>query len=331
MQIFITIDTELWPFMVGWPDKRLPSDKVHFTPEIDTYIHGKTPQGEFGIAYQLALFKQFGLKATFFVEPFCARRIGLPALSQWVRMIQDADQEIGLHPHTEWLSEVQLSCLDTGHRQFIHNYSEDDQTCIVKEGMALLEMAGAPKPAAYRAGGYGADVRTLRALARNDIFIDSSYNPTAPYSFPNDKNMPTHGPQQIEKTWELPIAYFNDYPGHFRHAQLCAASFPEMRAAIMQAAQSGFQTFVIVLHSGELVKKIRRGADLVDCAPATIVIRRLEKLCEFLAQNHAQFETAHFRDLKPTQWSHPKSHRIPKTGMARATMRMTEQLLGRFF
>ena len=106
LNVFLTIDTEIWPHSPGWPVKPLPSDKCDFTEEIAAYIYGTTPKGDFGLPYQTRQFKEHGLKANYFVETLFSERSGDSTLTDVVNLIQNHGHEVQLHLHTEWLSEI---------------------------------------------------------------------------------------------------------------------------------------------------------------------------------------------------------------------------------
>lgn len=297
MNILITVDTELWPLHAKWPTQRLPATKTGFTHEVEAFIYGGTKQGEFGLRYLLDQFRNHDLNATFFVEALSAPRIGPALTAEWVHDIVRARQEIGLHVHTEWLGEAPVAGVPTEHRQFLHQYGRAEQEAILAAGIANLKTAGAPSPAAFRAGSYGANLATLSALSAVGIPIDSSHNPTNANSFPEEQHeLPSCAPQKIGAVTEFPIAWFADYPGHRRHAQLTACSFSEMKNALKAAGKAQWPYFVIVMHSFELVQfeRAKQGAEI---KPNHLVIARLNQLCQWLAAHKMEYPTIHFRDI----------------------------------
>jgi hypothetical protein len=63
---------------------------------------------------------------------------------------------------------------------------------------------------------------------------------------------------QIGEVYEYPVSAFEDWPGHFlRPAQLTAASYGELANALSAAERSGWESFVIVSHSFELLGRMR--------------------------------------------------------------------------
>jgi hypothetical protein len=94
---------------------------------------------------------------------------------------------------------------------------------------------------------------------------------------------------------ELPVAVFQDFMGHFRPAQLCACSADEMIHALISAEAAGWDFFVIVSHSFEMLARRRHPSK-----PPVIrwdVVERFERLCQFLGSNAERFPTIRFADL----------------------------------
>ncbi len=70
-----------------------------------------------------------------------------------------------LHLHTEWLEFAPDSPVGGRTGQHIKDFTREDQAVLIEYGIARLVAAGAPRPTAFRAGNYGANDDTLRALA----------------------------------------------------------------------------------------------------------------------------------------------------------------------
>jgi len=322
LKVLMTIDTEVHPARPHWRDDGLRE-------EIDQYLYGRTPQGDFGLDYQLATLSRHGLRAVFFVEALAASEMGIPFLAGVVGKIRSAGQEVQLQLHTEWLDYLSRPLLNGRTGLHIREFPEDDQTRLIEEGLANLRKSGLDEVSAFRAGNYGADARTLRALARNGLRFDSSWN--APYigsACGIEAGGLLLGPRQLEGVWEVPIGFFQDYPGHYRHAQLAACSFEELRSALEEAHRRSWSTFVIVFHSFEFVwRGVNQGR---PASPRRLVIRRFERLCQFLAGNRDRFQTAGFADLTEADLRQPVQTRPLGSSLVRTAHRYAEQLAGRF-
>lgn len=320
MDVLLTIDTEVHPSLPGWRENGLSA-------ELEQYVYGRTPTGEFGLEYQLRVLHRHRLKAVFFVEALFGLEVGRPSFQRIVDTIQQAGHEVQLHIHTEWLSHLRRPPLEGRTGLHIRCFSEEEQTRLVACGLESLAAAGVRAVCAFRAGNYGADFATLRALARNGIHFDSSWNAaylnTACGLKTGDLLL---APRLLEGVWEIPIAFFQDYPGHHRHAQIGACSFAELRAALDGAAQQGWPSFVIVTHSFELVwRGVRKGR---PASPRRLVIRRFERLCRFLDENRDRFRTVGFDALRVSA-PPAATFRPLVSSVGRTAARFVEQAVGR--
>src|SRR6478609_6242763 len=96
LNVFITVDTEVWPLLPDWREAGL-------TRDIDRDIYGNTPSGSYGISYQMDVLDRHGLKGVFFVEPLFAEVAGRDRLRAIVAEIQGRGHEVQVHIHPEWL------------------------------------------------------------------------------------------------------------------------------------------------------------------------------------------------------------------------------------
>jgi hypothetical protein len=314
LRVFITIDTEFWPQSPDWRS-------TGFDADYERDILGRTRAGEYGLKFQLDLLQAHGVKAVFLVEALSVRVTGDAFLKRTVDLVQQYGQDVQLHAHTEWLKWMEDPPLPPGRTgQHLHCFSADEQAILLAEAARNLRAAGVRDIRAFRAGNYGADNATLRALKQIGIQIDTSYN--YPYVLFGQCQMRSPVPltqgSLFEGIHEYPVSFFSDWPGHYRHAQLCACSAREMRAALIRAWEAGWQDFVIVSHSFELIN--RRGG--VEDA----VIRRMEDLCRFLQRERDRFETADFRRMTTRP---PAAHTIISGSMAHTVERYVQQAIGR--
>src|SRR5438034_4611872 len=95
LNVFLTVDTEVWPRTPDWIATGL-------SPEIDRFIYGVTADGQFGLKYQIDMLNEYGLKAVFLVEALFACIVGLEPLRKIVSLIQAGGHDVQLHIHTEW-------------------------------------------------------------------------------------------------------------------------------------------------------------------------------------------------------------------------------------
>ncbi|QID16186.1 polysaccharide deacetylase [Nitrogeniibacter mangrovi] len=288
LDVFFTIDVEIW--CDGWTD----IDRK-FPEAYRKYILGPTSRGDYGLPFQLQMLADHGVLGTCFVEPLFSTRFGPQPLADIVGLIQDQGQDVQLHMHTEWVDEsIKPLIADTStKRQHLFHYTLEEQTELIRAGAAMLAEAGASGIEAFRAGSFGFNLDTLRALATNGIRFDSSYNATmfGPASGvrPGEQLIE---PVECENVVEYPMTVFTDGLGSPRHTQLTSCSFGELESLLWQSLEAGRKSFVILSHNFELLNPGKT-------APDPVVIARLEKLCRFFERHRDSFRTCGFKDLAP--------------------------------
>ncbi len=318
MDVFLTVDVEVW--CDGWDNI-----DAEFPSAFQRYIYGPTLRGDYGLPYQLHQLQEHGLTGVFFVESLFSTRFGLDPLAEIIGLVRERSQEIQLHLHTEWVDESNEPLLDniTGKKQFLRYFSLQEQTILIQAGAKLIELAGGQSVNTFRAGSFGFNRDTLRALATNHIAFDSSYNASM---FGPDSGVSPEivlvEPVECEGVYEYPMTVFHNGTGSLRHAQVTACSYREMEGLLWQAMESGRKAFVILSHNFELLNGSMN-------RPDDIVVTRFRKLCTFLDRNRDCFRVRGFHGLTPDLvFSQPAPLTSPiwKTGL-----RMLEQGLRRGF
>jgi hypothetical protein len=313
--VLVTIDTELSP---AAHRRGVRADENHACA-----ILGRVSDGEWGVEFQLRQFKEHGLKAVFFVEALSANVVGLDFLKRTIDPILTAEQDVQLHIHTEWLEWFSSDPVSGRRGQNMCDFSLDDQRRLIALGMENLARAGAPRPVAFRAGNYGANNDTLRALASEGVSYDSSYN----FAYLGDPcriatRRPLSGPTELDGTIEIPISTFIDYPWHQRPAQLCAVSASEMRHVLERCVAQKRRIAVIVSHGFELLNSKRTRSN-------PIVVRRFLRFCEALSAMRHSAHTDGFRDLDPQTLTQTSSLALPlQSASWRTGLRVVEQAAG---
>jgi len=312
--LLITVDTEL---SISRHRQGMP-----FAENIARGVWGRTGAQARGIGWQMDVLDRHGLKGVYFVDPLPALVEGPAFLEDIVGAIVSRGHEVQLHVHTEWLDLAKDSPVGGRTGRNIGDFSLADQVTLLAMARDWLEAAGAPKINAFRAGNFGANDDTLRALAYLGFAWDSSVN--ADY-LGRDCRV-SLDPGQIAATRkegvvELPVSGISDRPGHFRPAQICALSAREMIGGLRHAAGEGQPAFVVVTHSFEMLSRDRQRANLA-------VADRLERLCAFAAA-HPGITGAGFHELDSTavQVTGRQAYTRLPASRVRTTMRLVEQAL----
>lgn len=316
-RIYLTVDTEL--SSMHYRRHGASGLEDNFAAS----ILGRTQSGDFGIVYQMARLDRFGLKGVFYVDPLVALVAGQDMVKRIVHPILDAGHDVQLHGHTEWLGLAATGPTDGRGGQNMANFGLEDQVRILDFAIARLTQAGAPMPVAFRAGNYGANDVTLRALEQVGIGYDSSYSPdyddsVCGVSFDRDCGLP----QRHGRVIEVPISAIASPSRGLRHAQITALSGLEMMSAIRHAARRQQPSFTIVSHSFELLCRDR-------CRPNRIVVNRFEQLCRTIASTPA-LRSATFVTDPPLPVDGAADHgavdRLPHSAV-RTLLRTGEQLV----
>jgi hypothetical protein len=271
-RVFITIDTEYSSGLYTGPGQ---ADRVENHARSIACV---TPEGPIGIPHKLELLARHGQKAVFFVDPMPALVWGVAAIEDIVGPIIAAGQDVQLHCHTEWLEHAgnahPLASRATGKN--LADFAFEDQCAILDYARRTLISAGAPPPVAFRAGNYGADDQTLRALAALGLHYDSSHCPAlvggaCRISLGSDARDPVGHMGVIE----VPVGSIGTLGGGQRHAQITALTLGEMLAAIRHARDSGRQAFTLVSHSFELINRRKMAVNRVVRRRFTGLVRAL--------------------------------------------------------
>lgn len=270
--VYITIDTEYASALpgVGGPGTRAEN----FARSIEC----ETNSGPVGIGHQMDVMDRHGLKGVFFVDPMPALLWGVAAIEDVVGPIVARGHDVQLHCHSEWLALAPVNPLTRRTGQHLRQFPLENQCRILEWARDTLIAAGAPRPIAFRAGNYGANDDTLRALAEIGIAYDTSHCPAlvgagdCAITLGRDRRMPGWHCGVVE----VPVGCVEDFGGRLRHAQITALSLDELTGALRHARDTGQASFTVVSHSFELASRDRTRRNRV-------VARRFEGFCAALA------------------------------------------------
>lgn len=143
---FLTVDTENMnsPLQKGLYDKNLLSIAT-VRPIID-------------------LCDEFDIKAVFFLSVFEHCKFSKESVRNLAQYLDSHGHDVQLHTHPYW-------CYG---REHMWQYSLPEQIKIIKEGRDLLFDWLGRYPVAHRAGAYGINHDTIKALQANNFYVDSS-------------------------------------------------------------------------------------------------------------------------------------------------------------
>ena len=163
-------------------------EAAHGVNPVDDMIWGKKG---YGIKKIVQILKDYGLTATFFVDVYEKSYWG-DKMREVVNFLLSSEQDVELHTHPAWKEDkrdfwnkdlVELKrnqAMFDPDRPWMHMYSFEEQSKIIKIGKEILRNYGVADVVAHRSGGYSINVDTLKALAINDIPIDMSIFPGHP-------------------------------------------------------------------------------------------------------------------------------------------------------
>ncbi|HLK33476.1 MAG TPA: hypothetical protein VKT29_10335 [Terriglobales bacterium] len=266
------------------------------------HVFCRSGNEEFGIPLIVRFLQRYGLHATFFVETLGTCCLGDADTQSTFEFLLHNQQDVQLHIHPvfHYYAELVKARAEgreyqvPGHTDILGHYPADIQQALLSEGIDYFQKFSGYRPVAFRAGCYAASRATLRGLASLGISVDSSLNPCYPeLSFPGETLEPNLA-QRIEGVWELPVTVVRTplpEGGHgYKFADCSSLGVAEIRRMLDAAAQAGQEYFVIVFHSFSAAKP--KDVEWREMRPNRLVIRRLEELFRYLAENSDRFQVS---------------------------------------
>lgn len=317
LNVFITVDTEVW--CNGWDNL-----EQRFADQFRKYVYGPTRQGDFALPGTLSILEEYNIPAVFFVEPLFSAKFGLAPLQEIVGILQEKDQEIQLHLHSEWVDEAGDRLL-TGVTEKLRNLtycSREQQRQLIQWGLARMSEAGAGGINAFRAGSYCANRDTLQALADNKVTFDTSYNLAGPNGVADmSPGEILSQPRRIDRIFEYPVSTIKDpLTKNFRHMQINSLSSAELLYCLDSAYAMGLDSLVVVTHNFELLSPDKTRVD-------AYALKRFRDFCRYLDDNRDRFRVRGFRELTPRDVQ-PQPDITPGK-MVHAGLRFIEQAVRR--
>ena len=122
-------------------------------------------QGQ-GLELLLTILERHGVTGSLFCNVYEAAVRGRPEMERVLTTIHTRGHQVELLTRPIWV--------DRARRTHMHQFSLDEQTAIIGQGIQFIQQCVGRKPAAHRAGGHGFNQDTLRACARTGLALDSS-------------------------------------------------------------------------------------------------------------------------------------------------------------
>jgi hypothetical protein len=239
-----------------------------------------------------------------------------------------------LHPN--YLNFTLNNPLEKTYSDLIGTYRLDKQIELIKEGIEILIRNGVSRPIAFRAGCFGANEETLRALKTVGLLIDSSYNRAYIGDTCLLKDQGINDMAHLQGIWEFPITNFVESTRlrakRYKPMDINGVSFQEMKSVLNQAKEGGLHNIAIILHSFSFLKPY--DVQYSKVRPRGNVIQRFKKLCQFLQENARLFEVRTFSSLHKeelTKIYQQSSHIFPHVSPMLSIMRGIQQLKDALF
>jgi len=307
--VFITVDTE---HSIGGAF----ADPALKPVGNDLRIYGRIGGKEYGIGLIMDIAERFGLKIIFFVEVFNKYFFGENETRQVVETILSRGHDVQLHLHPNYLNFTLERPRTLKFSDLLADYPLDRQIELLYEARQTLESYGAPRVVAFRAGCFGANTDTLKALAQNGFWVDSSYNGAF---LGGPCLMPDWGINDIivrDGIYEFPVTNFHEStwmrPERRMPMDINGVSFEEMQHVLESSLRKeGPHAITVILHSFSFVHA--RDVQYRNVSPRRHVVRRFEKLCRFLADRRDDFSVKTFERLSRDDLARMGQHRCDKT------------------
>lgn len=233
---------------------------------IDAQIDGK----DCGIKAIIDICDDYHVKPTFFVSPYDCELIGEDKVKEVVQYMANRGCDIQLHTHPAWAYDKE--------RPDLYQYTLEEQIEIIRFGMDKIHEWTGRYPIAHRAGDYGADRNTLRALYKNGIKYDSSFFLQHPSCKLINMKLPVSDIGNAEGIIEIPVTSFElketgvlfgyTLPPikNIRKIDIDWANYKQMTSCINQLIDARINTITFFMHFHSFYKsnnyKSLKGAEI---------------------------------------------------------------------
>ncbi|MFQ5799616.1 MAG: polysaccharide deacetylase family protein [Bacteroidota bacterium] len=242
-------------------------------------IYGRIDGAEYGVRRIMEICERHKVRATFFVDVYMYHRYGVDKVRELCETLIERGHDVELHAHASWIP-------DRPHG-FVSAYSLDQQIDIIADGRKLIGNWTGAAPIAFRAGSYGVNLDTIRALEVNGFAIDSSY-----FAFHRNCEMSRQlNNRYVNKRFkigsivEIPVSTYwlvhNRWMKKNSKLDVNACSAAEFRNVLPKFIHAEAGMVVLFLHSFSFVRW-RKGFSGVE--PDFGAMRRFEQALEFVGR-----------------------------------------------
>ncbi len=224
--------------------------------DFDKLILGEINGAYYGVDKIIELLNQFNCRGTFYVD-FAEHGHGIEKFRKLSKSILESGNDLQLHIHPQFCSD--------NNRFLMNQYSYSEQNDIFLKCIDLYKKSSGLAPTSFRAGGYGANNDTLKAMLNNNIIYDSSY-------FYNHKwcdisPIPNNKFSKIGDIYELPITLFDNVIDYtfagvklfkrnlVKKLDVDSCSIDELKKGIEAFNNNGIEIVILFLHSYSFINR----------------------------------------------------------------------------
>jgi hypothetical protein len=232
-------------------------------------LFGRVNGEDWGLGRMLNSFATFGLRGTFFLDVYGRREVHVAAQRRAAEMIFAAGQDLQLQTHPG-------PAFDPA-RPRLRDYPLERQVEIIEFGCSRLREWTGLRPRLHRAGDWGADRTTLRALRQCGMVADFSASPWSPNCGYDPALLQHNGWTRIEGLLcGVGTCYRDRLTGRTRRLDLDGVSLAEMA----DIANRGIEPLFLTLRSFSLMRFNRERTRFVSAG------RHIDRLAWLM--EHAQ-------------------------------------------
>ena len=268
-------------------------------PELQVW--GRVVGGEHGITRIMRLLETHGFRGTFFLTPYESARFGEAPMREAAREIVRRGHDLQLHTHPWPMYGIAR----------MEQAPYEQQVLILKKGLDLIESWTGVRPVVHRAGAFGANLDTLRAVRAAGMLADASYAPGGARRALEEHFPPVNDPIPWHGLLELPVSFYvqariGPWWESRRLVDIEAAELEELVAVTEQAVEDDAPLLTVLMHSFSFVRS------------GQVDERVAQRFSDYLAylEDKAGVEVVTARELVERWSGEPPSGRgaVPYTG-----------------